>query len=354
MDLQAGRRHIDELDEQIVGLLQQRAHVAEQIGRIKASSGTAVYDPAREAQLLDRLAADASGPLPPQALRAVYRQIISACRNLQRPVRAAYLGPAYTFSHMAAVTQFGETAELLPTLSIEEVFAAVEREAADCGIVPIENSIQGVEARTLDCLFESPLSVCAETYIPVHLQLLASCPLEQVRTVHSHPQPLGQSRGWLRANLPTAELVHESSTSAAAAAVVGVPGHAAVATIAAAEAYGLDVIASDIEDLPDNRTRFLVICRDPALPSGRDKTSVIFMTEHQAGALYRALAPFSAHGISLTLIQSRPARGAVAGPYYFYVDFEGHADAVNVGEAVKALREQCSLVKVLGSYPATG
>jgi len=354
MSLQAARESIDQIDEQMIQLLRQRGQIVQEIGRIKGASGRAVYDPAREAQLLDKLTSGNLAPLDKEAVVAIYRQIIAACRNLQRPLRVVFLGPQYTFSHIAALQYFGQTAELSSTAAIEEIFSTVERGAADYGIVPIENSIQGVEARTLDCLFESNLLVCAESYVPIHLHLLANCDLEQVQAVHSHPQPLGQCRRWLRANLPEAELVHESSTAAAAAAIIEEPYHAAIAAAEAADAYGLQVLASDIEDQADNRTRFLVIGQHSASSSGRDKTSLVFTTEHQSGALYRALAPFGDHNINLTLIQSRPARGAVTGPYYFYVDFDGHADSVEVAEAVEALRECCSFVKILGSYPDAG
>ncbi len=354
MSLEEARQEVDQIDQQIIELLRQRGQVVQEIGRIKGESGHAVYDPAREAQLLDALAAGQLDPLDKETVIAIYRQIIAACRNLQRPLRVAYLGPQYTFSHVAALQYFGPTADLSSTFGVEEVFAAVEHDTADYGIVPIENSIQGVEARTMDCLFEANLSICAETHVAVHLHLLANCAINEIEAVHSHPQPLGQCRLWLRTNLPQIELIHESSTAAAAAAVADEARHAAIATPEAADAYGLKILASNIEDHPDNRTRFLVIGHHSAAPTGKDKTSLVFTTEHRSGALYRALAPFSAHGINLTLIQSRPARGAVPGPYYFYVDFDGHADSVNIREAVAGLSEYCSFVKILGSYPVAG
>lgn len=352
MSLEKARERINQIDSQIVELLRQRGQVSQEIGRIKGESGLAVHDPAREAELLNKLTDGDLSPLDRIAIEAIYRQIIAACRNLQRPLRVSFLGPEYTFSHVAALRYFGPSAELSASHAIEEVFALVEQRNSDYGIVPIENSIQGVEARTLDCLYESSLLICAETYVPVHLHLLANCELDQIRVLHSHPQPLGQCRRWLRANLPNVRLVHESSTAAAAEAIVTEPGHAAIAAAQAAEAYDLRILASNIEDDPNNRTRFLIIGHHSAAPSGNDKTSIAFTTEHRAGALYRSLAPFSAHGLNLSLIQSRPARGAVAGPYYFYVDLHGHAHSVEVAEAVEALRAHCSFVKILGSYPS--
>ena len=354
MSLDEARKEIDGIDKQIVELLRQRGCVSQQIGRIKGTTGQVVYDPAREAQLLEKLTSGDLEPLDADALAAIYRQILAVSRSLQAPLRVAYLGPQYTFSHVAAIDYFGPAAQLAATTSIEEAFAAVERNAADYAIVPIENTIQGVEARALDCLFESKLSICAETCVPIHLHLVANCEMDDIECLHSHPQPLGQCRLWLRTNLPDAELVNESSTAAAAQAIAHQPHHAAIATAEAADAYGLQILASDIEDQADNRTRFLVIGHHSAPPSGNDKTSVVFTTVHQSGALYHALAPFSAHNINLTLIQSRPAHGAVAGPYYFYVDFDGHADSVEVREAIDALHEHCSFVKVLGSYPVSG
>lgn len=354
MSLEKAREQIDRIDGQIVDLLRQRGLVAQEIGRIKGTTGQAVHDPAREAQLLDRLTRGDLSPLDKAAIVAIYRQIIAASRNLQRPLQVAFLGPEYTFSHVAALQYFGPTSRLSAVSAIEEVFTAVEQQNADYGIVPIENSIQGVEARTIDCLYETDLSICAESYVPIHLHLLANCELDQIEALHSHPQPLGQCRRWLRANLPGAQLINESSTAAAARAIVDAPYHAAIAAAEAASAYGLQILASNIEDDPNNRTRFLVIGHHTAAPSGADKTSIVFTTEHRAGALYRALASFSAHGLNMTLIQSRPARGAVSGPYYFYVDLQGHADNIEVSEAVDALRPHCSFVKILGSYPSAG
>ncbi len=353
MSLESERSAIDQIDARIVDLLRQRAETVIEIGRIKGAAGRAVYDPAREADLLRRLTSGDIAPLSETAVAAIYRQIISASRELQRPLRVACLGPEHTFSHLAAVRYFGDAAEITTEQSIDDVFAAVERDAADYGIVPVENSIHGVEARTLDNLFERGLLICAETCVAVHHNLVANCQIEQIEAVHSHPQALAQCREWLCAHVPKADLVHEPSTAAAARLVSQTPNHAAIATAAAADANKLQILAANIEDQPNNQTRFFAIGNHSAAPTGRDKTSLIFTTEHRPGALYHALKPFSEYNIDLTLIQSRPARGVTQGPYYFYIDFDGHIDTAPTVTAVEVLRERCTFVKILGSYPAT-
>lgn len=353
MSLEDLRAQIDDLDQRIIALLKQRADISHQIGEEKNSLGLPVYDPQREALLLDSLTAGDLGRLDAEAVAAIYREILSASRALQRRTSVAYLGPEYTFSHLAAVKQFGAGCQLLAQPTIDEVFSTVERGNADFGMVPIENVIQGVETRTLDSFIESPLLICGEVYVDVHICLLASGELDQVRRVHSHPQPLAQCRQWLRVNLPQAEAITAPSTSAAAATVAAAqdPSQAALATAAAAEHYGLKVLAHNVEDQPNNRTRFFVIGNTAPERTGMDKTSVLFTTRHRSGALYAALAPFSAHQISLTLIQSRPSPAKLEGPYIFYVDFEGHQDDLAVRQALSELRELTQTLKVLGSYP---
>ncbi|MEN6545703.1 MAG: prephenate dehydratase [Armatimonadia bacterium] len=352
MSLDELRERIDSIDQQLLELLHARAEVSREVGALKAAEGREVYDPRREAQLLRSLAERAVPPLTPQAVQAIYREIISASRALQRPPVIAYLGPEHTFSHLAALKHFGAGCSFRPQSSIDDVFAEVERGNAEFGIVPFENSIQGVETRTLDCFVDSPLLICAESYVDVHICLLSKGSIGNVKRVHSHPQPLAQCRQWLRGNLPEAQLVPEASTSAAAAqAAAGDETEAALATAAAAEFYGLHVLAENIEDQPNNRTRFFVIGTSQSGPTGRDKTSVLFTTRHRSGALASALVPLSAHQVNLTLIQSRPSPSRLEGPYIFYVDFEGHETEPMVHAALEGLREQCQTLKVLGSYP---
>lgn len=351
MPLESARNTIDQIDGQIVDLLRQRAETVIEVGRIKGTEGRAVYDPAREAQLLRRLTSGDTGPLSAEAIIAIYRQIISASRALQRPLAVACLGPEHTFSHMAALAHFGEASEITTVQNIDDVFGAVERDAADYGIVPVENSIEGIVARTLDSLFERNVSICAETRMAVHHNLIAQCEIAEIEAVHSHPQALAQCRKWLSTHIPKAELIDEASTAAAAYCVSQTSNHAAIATVAAADANNMQILAANIEDQPNNQTRFFAISKHSAAPTGRDKTSLVFMAKHQPGALYHALTPFSDYNINLTLIQSRPAHGATQGPYYFYVDFDGHSDTLPTSAAIEALRETCSFVKLLGSYP---
>lgn len=354
MSLDELRAQIDTIDQEMLRLLRKRSEISRCVGQLKAESGRDVYDPEREAKLLARLTADDHSPLTSQAILAIYREIISASRALQRQPVVAFLGPEHTFSHFAAQQHFGASSAFQPQSTIEDVFSAVERGLADWGIVPIENSIQGVETRTLDRFVESSLLICNETWVDVHICLLAKGKMSQIRRVHSHPQPLAQCRHWLHEQLPGVELVPQASTAAAAAtaAAANDPAEAALATAEAATFHKLNVLARNIEDQPNNRTRFLIIGHTSAGPTGRDKTSVLFTTRHRSGALAAALVPLSAHQISLTLIQSRPAPSRVEGPYIFYVDFEGHQDDAMVKAALAGLTEQCLMVKVLGSYPS--
>ncbi len=350
MSLDELRKQIDATDADIVQALARRAQIVEQVREAKAQSDTPVYDPSREAQLLRRVCELGADPLPADALRAIYREIISACRALQ-VLRVSYLGPPLTHSHLAALKHFGASAHLVSSRSIEQVFRATERDETQVGIVPIENSLNGVIGETCDCLLETPLKVCAETYLPVHHALLATGELGAIRTVYSHPQVLGQSREWLRENLPDADQIAAASTAAAARLAAGEPHAAAIAPRIAAEAHGLTVLAENIEDHPDNRTRFFVMGRHDVAPTGRDKTSIVFSVAHRAGSLHHALEPLDEHGINLTLIQSRPSRSRLW-EYVFYVDFEGHITDARVCAALDGLRPHSHNLKVLGSYPA--
>ncbi len=351
MDLAELRQRIDRLDEQIVKLLGQRAELSAQIGKSKQGQQAAVYDAAREAQVLRRLAELDASPLSVEALRHIYREIMAVSRSLQQPPRVAYLGPEYTFTHLAACNQFGASSDLLPANSITDVFHAVQRGNADFGVVPIENSTGGVVPETLDNFLDSRLLISGELYVPVHLCVAANCLLDEVGTLYSHPQPLAQSRQWLRENLPRVQVENAASTAVAAQRAAQDPQGAAIATELAAEGYGLEILAANVEDEPANRTRFFVVGTDDAQPTGRDKTSIVFTTAHQAGTLAATLQPLAAHGINMTFIQSRPARGRLW-EYVFFVDFEGHRSEAQVEQALDELGGQCPLLQVLGSYPA--
>jgi chorismate mutase/prephenate dehydratase len=354
MQIEDLRGEIDRVDRKLLELLRERAQISSQVGQFKAEAGRDIYDPQREVQLLERLTATDLTPLTPQAIRAIYREIISVSRSLQRTPIIAYLGPEHTFSHLAALQHFGVSCDFRPLAAIEDIFHAVERCEADFGLVPIENSIEGIVTRSLDYLVDTSLSICAESYVDVRVCLLGVGSMAQIRRVLSHPQPLAQCQHWLREHLPQADLIPEASTSAAAAAAAAAadPAVGALATAAAGEHYGLSILADDIQDYRTNRTRFFVMGRCHPGPTGGDKTSVLFTTLHRSGALAAALVPLAAHKINLTLIQSRPAPAGLQGPYFFYVDFEGHQDDPMVQAAVAGLSEHCQKVKILGSYPA--
>jgi len=351
MNLDQLRQHIDQIDEQIIQLLDQRASLAAQIGTYKQDSDAAIYDAAREAQILRQLAQYDTSSLPNAALASIFREILAACRSIQQPLKVAYLGPQYTFTHMAALQQFGAASELISSSSITEVFGAVQREQADYGVIPIENSTGGVVAETLDCFLDSHLLISGELYVPVHLWAAGSCALAEVTTLYSHPQPLAQARQWLRQNLPAVAVENVASTAVAAQRASEDPRGMAITTRLAAESYELEILAENIEDEPANRTRFFVIGSHDAKATGRDKTSIVFTTAHQAGALATALEPLAAHDINMTFIQSRPARGRLW-EYVFFVDFEGHRSQLHIQQALEELATHCPLLQVLGSYPA--
>jgi chorismate mutase/prephenate dehydratase len=345
MSLDRLRRQIDALDDQILQLLNQRARLAKHIGAQKSTA----YAPGREKQVLSRLARAAADPLTPNAVAHIYTEIISACRAIEEPLTIAYLGPTHTFSHRAAIEKFGSSAEFLPVPSVHEIFTAVAKGNADFGMVPIENSLQGVEAPTLDALAASDLCICGELYLDVHHCLLSTVAREAVTQVFSHPQALAQCRTWLRTHVPRAECVETSSTTAGAEQALRTPNAAAIAPKAAA-ALGLSVLAENVEDVAGNRTRFFTIGRLECPPTGSDKTSLLFATQHRPGALFEALRPFRDKSINLTMIEARPARHT-AWEYLFFLDFLGHQHDDAVAQALEQLRRVCTFVKVLGSYP---
>ncbi len=348
--LEEMRKEIDVLDEQIMELLRKRAEVAKKIAELKRGRKLSPFDPAREAAIERKIESLDLSPLSPQQVKAVFREIISACRSLASPITVAYLGPEGSFTHMASLQKFGSSVNYLPAGTVAEVFREVERGAANYGIVPIENSTEGVEESTLDMLFDSPLMICAEIYLDIRHCLLSRSPLSKIRKVYSHPQALAQCRSWLRRNLPKAELIEVSSTSRAAQLVKDEEGAAAIASKLAGEIYGLKVLREGIEDTPYNRTRFLVIGHHDSPPTGRDKTSITFTVRHEAGALHKALGPFNKHGINMTMIQSRPTRRR-PWEYAFFADFQGHKEEPHVKRALREMRKYTLFLRVLGSYP---
>jgi chorismate mutase/prephenate dehydratase len=347
------RRAIDEIDSHILTLLNRRAELVIEVGQHKTEQNLDFHVPQREEEIYARLAAENTGPFPSEAIRPVFREVISASRSLEHPLRVAYLGPRATFAHLAAMGQFGLSAQFLAMRSIGEVFTEVEKGNADYGVVPVENSIEGVVSHTLDMFVDSTLKISGEVVVEAALHLLSRAKsLAEVRKVFSHPHALAEARRWLETHLPHVPVIETSSTAAAAETAATETGAAAVASELAASLYDLTILQRRIEDHPNNMTRFLVIGREAAAPTADDKTSILFSINDRVGALCRMLRPFAESQINLTKIESRPAKKRVW-EYVFYVDFEGHASEPRVERALKGIRDECIFLKVLGSYPRT-
>jgi chorismate mutase/prephenate dehydratase len=345
------RAAIDEIDRRLVGLLNERARLAQQVGHLKQSGGAPVYRPEREAEVLRNVAAASAGPLPEAAVVAIFREVISACRALERALRVAYLGPAGTFTELALLKHFGASVEAVPCPSIDEAFRAVEAGSVDFAIAPVENSTEGSITRTLDLLLATPLAIVAEVSLPVtHHLLTRSGSMQGVTCIAAHAQALAQCVNWLNLNYPQLERRAVTSNAEAARLASTEANIAAIAGEAAAGLYGLATVASHIQDDPGNRTRFVVLGRQRTRPSGRDKTSLILAVPNRAGAVYHMLAPLAQHGVSMTRFESRPAKTG-AWEYYFYVDIEGHEREPKVALALEQLRGACAFYKSLGSYP---
>ena len=351
-ELERLRAEIDGVDRQILEKLNERARLVEAVGRHKQSEATPVYAAARERDNVERLRAANDGPFPDAGLPHVFREIISATRSLERVVRVAFLGPEGSFAHLAARQQFGGMAELVPVASIPDVYAAVERGKTDLGVVPIENTTEGVVTQSLDRCVESEVTICAEILLRISQCLMSrSGRLDDVRRVASHPQGLAQCREWLARHLPGVEQVETQSTARAAEWASREGDVAAITSEIAAEIHGLEIIERAIEDRRDNTTRFLVIGERPPAPSGADLTSVVFtLRKAQAGALHRLLDPFARHEVNLASIQSRPLKGR-PWEYLFFVDLEGHVAEPRVQAALADAALRVNSYKVLGSFP---
>ena len=345
------RQDIDGVDDRILELLNKRATLVMQVGALKSEAKSDFHVPNREREIYDRLSAANPGPFPADAIRGVFREIISASLSLEHPMRVAFLGPKATFSHLAAMQQFGLSAELSPERSIPAVFEAVEKGDAYYGIVPVENTTEGMISHTLDMFMESELKINAEVLLEVsHFLLSRTGRFEDIKKVYSHPQPLAQCRKWLAENLPNVPVVDVASTTLAAQIVADDYTAAAIASEYAASIYNLKVVKARIEDQVNNFTRFLVIGRKVTEPSKDDKTSLMFLVRDEPGILHRMLEPFAKRGINLSKIESRPLKKK-AWEYIFYLDLSGHISDPQVAEAVKELGLCCQFVKVLGSYP---
>jgi chorismate mutase/prephenate dehydratase len=347
-DLRAG---IDSVDDRIVELLNERARLVIEVGKLKSGSNLEFHVPGRERQIYERLLNLNPGPFPNDGLRSIYREVISACLALESPMKVAFLGPKATFSHLATMQQFGLSAELVPLKSIPAVFEEVEKGKALYGVVPVENSTEGVISHTLDMFVESNLKITAEILLEVHHDLLSRTGrFEDIKKVYSHPQPIAQCRQWLDDNLPGVPLVDVASTAVAAQIASEDYAAAAIASELAASLYDLKVVRSRIEDQVNNFTRFLVISRKPCERSGNDKTSVLFSVKDEPGILCRMLEPFAKRGINLSKIESRPFKKK-AWEYIFFLDLSGHFSDPEVAEALDELRACCQFLKILGSFP---
>ncbi|MGE5095753.1 MAG: prephenate dehydratase [Betaproteobacteria bacterium] len=349
-ELERLRGEIDRLDDRILDALNERAKLARAVGSLKVGQA---YRPEREAQVLTRIKQRNPGPLSSETVAMIFREIMSACLALERPITVAYLGPRGTFSERAALKHFGLAAEAVAVPSIDEVFREVESGAADFGVVPVENSTEGAVGRSLDLMPQTSAKVCGEVIVRIHHHLMAKqeAPIAELKRVLSHGQSLAQCHEWLNANMPKAERVAVSSNAEAARRAAEEPGCAAVAGEMAAEHYGLAILASNIEDEPNNTTRFLVLGDYEPKPSGRDKTSLVLSSRNRAGAVYEMLTPFAKRGVSMTKFESRPSKVAVW-EYLFFVDIEGHRDSPQVAEALEEVGGIAGYLKVLGSYPA--
>ncbi|MEE4252437.1 MAG: prephenate dehydratase [Desulfuromusa sp.] len=345
------RQQIDMIDNQILDLLNQRANVAIAVGKAKEGSEKSFYVPSREKAIYERLTGKNSGPFPNEAVCKVFREIISASLNMEMPMQVAFLGPQSTFTHMAAMVQFGLSAQLVPLKSIPAVFEEVERGRAHYGVVPVENSTEGVVNHTLDMFFDSELQMIAEVMLEISHNLLSkSGNLQKISKIVSHPQPLAQCRHWLETNMADTPLLDVASTAAAAQMAAEDESVAAIASHAAAIQYDLQVVKAKIEDNPHNYTRFLVIGKKTPDKSGADKTSIMFSVKDEPGILYRMLEPFSKRQINLAKIESRPMKQK-AWEYIFFLDLIGHVDDPEITAAIDELRGYCHFLKILGSYP---
>ncbi|MDO8958313.1 MAG: prephenate dehydratase [Rhodocyclaceae bacterium] len=348
------REGIDRIDGDVLRLLSERARLAQRVGEIKHGN---IYRPEREAQVLRRITATNPGPLPEAAVRTIFREVMSACLALEQPLRIAYFGPAGTFTESAAKKHFGSAPAFTPYLTIDDVFRAVESGQADYGVVPVENSTEGSVGRTLDLLLTTPLMICGEVNLRIHQNLMSRTPtLDGVKKLYSHAQSLAQCHEWLNRNLAHVSRVPVASNAEAARMAAHDPEACAIAGEAAARLYELDILAANIEDDPNNTTRFIALASHDAGPSGNDKTSFVCSAQNKPGAVHDLLTPLKTHGVSMSRFESRPARGFGNSrwEYVFFVDIEGHRQDAKLAAALDDLRGCVGFLKELGSYPKAG
>ncbi|NQT38695.1 MAG: prephenate dehydratase [Planctomycetes bacterium] len=347
----AVRTQIDRLDRELLKLIAQRTKLAVAEGKLRQAEGEPVFDATRDEEVLERVEKANKSDLSRGSVRAVFRELLSGCRAMVRPLRVAFLGPTYSFSHLAAIHRFGQSVELVPVGSIAAVFEEVNRGHSDYGLVPVENSTDGRVADTLEMFARLPVRVCGEVELQIHHTLLGKGPREEIKEIYSKPQALSQCRNWMARHLPAARTIEVTSTSTAAQLAREKPGAAAVASLQAGIHYGLGVLAENIEDNPSNATRFAVIGNHSAKRTGCDRTAMMFQVEHRPGTLAEAMGIFKRNRLNLTWIESFPIPGPNRG-YLFFVEMEGHENDARVRRAIASLERKALRLSVLGSFPA--
>jgi chorismate mutase/prephenate dehydratase len=344
------RKAIDRLDAHLVRLLNERTKHVLAIGDMKLKAGEEIYAPHRERAVLQRICRSNEGPITDDQLCAIYREIMSSALALEKTMSIAYLGPEATFTHQAAIQKFGSSLRYVSQKTIADVFAEVSRNRADYGVVPVENTTEGVVTHTLDMFVDSDLKIVSQIVLPVQYCLAGNCRLQDIKRLYVHPQALGQCRQWVQEHLPKVEIFETSSNARSAELAAQGKVNAAITGILAAEKYGLPVLKQDIQDNAANATRFLVLGRQCSPPTGDDRTSLLVSVADKAGALHQAIAAFRRHKINMTKIESRPSKRK-AWEYFFFIDCNGHMQDRKVVKAIHLLGEHCNFVKVLGSYP---
>lgn len=350
MSIPEHRKAIDKLDAQIVKLLNERTKHVLGIGEIKLKAGEEIYVPHRERAVLDRVCKVNSGPITNESLRAIYREVMSSALSLEKSMTVAYFGPEATFTHQAAIRKFGASLNYSAQKTIADVFAEVARNRADYGVVPVENSTEGVVTHTLDMFVDSDLKVVAQIVMRVQQCLMSKVAKRDIQKLFIHPQSLAQCRAWIQNHLPDVEIIETSSNARSAELAAKTRKSAALGGALAAQRYGLDVLEADIQDNATNTTRFLVLGRQCSPPTGKDRTSLMYSIPHQVGALHKSLGVFRKYRLNMTKIESRPSKRK-AWEYFFFVDCDGHYQDKRVAKAIADLQNHCTFVKVLGSYP---
>jgi chorismate mutase / prephenate dehydratase len=350
MSLSEHRQAIDQLDAQIVALLNERTKHVLAIGEIKLKAGEEIYAPHRERVVLERICKLNGGPITNSSLQAIYREVMSSALSLEKSLTIAYLGPEATFTHQAAIRRFGSSLKYASQKTIPDVFSEVSKGRADYGVVPVENSTEGVVTHTLDMFVDSDLKIVSQIVLPISHCLVSKSKKDQIKKLFVHPQTLAQCRGWIQKNLPHAELIETSSNARSVELTSAEKKTAAIAGVLAAEKYNVPILEHDIQDNSANATRFLVLGRQCSPPTGRDRTSVMFSIADKVGALHSSLAPFRRYKLNMTKIESRPSKRK-AWEYFFFVDVDGHMQDKKLAKALEQLATHCSFLKVLGSYP---